>query len=243
MNIIKLDAIDSTNTYLKEYVRVKKVENFTTVTAESQTKGRGQMGSSWNSEKGKNLTFSTFTKNIITKPEQIFDLNCLVTVTLLQVFKTHKIKNLAIKWPNDILADSKKVVGILIENMFKANAEIQSIIGIGINVNQKDFFDLEKATSLALELGIDIDKDSLLHEILSQLKLNFNFYLDNGADYFWEIFHDNLFRKNCRSTFYDNLTKITFEGVILGVNKQGMLEIKTNNIIKTYGLKEVSLHY
>ena len=65
MRLVKLDAIDSTNDFLKDWARREMVENFTVVTAENQTKGRGQMGAVWNSESGKNLIVSILIKNII----------------------------------------------------------------------------------------------------------------------------------------------------------------------------------
>lgn len=97
MNIIKLNAIDSTNSYLKETVRVKDIENYTTVTAITQTNGRGQMGSKWESQSNKNLTFSIFIKDILKKPESIFDLNCIVSVSIAQVLQNQSLHKLNIK--------------------------------------------------------------------------------------------------------------------------------------------------
>ena len=75
MNIIKLDATDSTNQFLKTLSKETDLENFTVVYANSQTKGKGQMGATWVSEAGKNLTMSILIKNLLTENNQIFDLN------------------------------------------------------------------------------------------------------------------------------------------------------------------------
>lgn len=243
MNIIKLNAIDSTNSYLKEIVRVNELENFTTVTAKNQTKGRGQMGSTWDSQSNKNLTFSTYIKDFIKKPESIFDLNCIITLSLFEVLKQKQLVNLSIKWPNDILADSKKIAGILIENIFKSNLNIHSIVGIGLNVNQKDFISLDTATSIALMLGVEIDTDSLLIEILDNIVNNFEKFKKNGADLFWAMYHQHLFMKNCTCNFIDLKTNQPFTGKIIGVTKQGMLHVSTNTEDKYFGIKEVKLIY
>ena len=148
MQIIKLSAIDSTNDYLKQLSREKKLDNFTIVVANEQTKGRGQMGSKWVSEVGKNLTFSVLVKNVMIPNEKLFDWNIVVALAVLEVLERHEIQKVSIKWPNDIMADSKKVGGILIENVLKSGESFDSVVGIGLNLNQTNFEDLPKATSL-----------------------------------------------------------------------------------------------
>ena len=95
--------------------------NFTVVVAENQTNGRGQRGANWEVENGKNLTFSVLIKDVLLKVEEVFNLNVIVAVSLFQTLDQLKILNLAIKWPNDILADNRKIGGILIENILKSD--------------------------------------------------------------------------------------------------------------------------
>lgn len=170
MNIIKLDATASTNAYLRTMLTSFDLENFTTIVTENQFAGQGQRGSVWVSEAGSNLTFSVLMKSDSKAIQRIFDLNVMVALCVAITLK--KITNLPffIKWPNDILSVNKKISGILIENSIKANGEIHSIVGIGINVNQKQFPALSKASSLALLTGESWNKDSLLHELLTALK-------------------------------------------------------------------------
>jgi BirA family transcriptional regulator, biotin operon repressor / biotin---[acetyl-CoA-carboxylase] ligase len=242
MFIIKLDAIGSTNSFLKEYIKEHHPDNFTTVVAELQTQGRGQMGTNWESQKGKNLTFSVFIKKYIINPQNIFDLNCVITTSILYVLKKHKIPDLSIKWPNDILSANKKIVGILIENSIKANAQIESIIGIGINVNQKNFDQIPNASSIYNILGHEIDKDELLTEILEVLKTNFDNYAINGANYYWSLFHDNLYKKNIPSIFFNHNTQTEFVGTIKKVTSNGLLEIElADKSINHFGIKEISI--
>ena len=120
MQLIKLDAIDSTNEFLKGLSSNQLLENFTVVTAENQTKGKGQMGAIWNSEPSKNLIMSVLVTDFVTDINQIFDINIVVSVSIIQVLQDLNIPELSIKWPNDIMSYNKKIGGILIENSIKS---------------------------------------------------------------------------------------------------------------------------
>ena len=172
MKLIKLDAIDSTNDFLKALSASQELENFTVVTAENQTKGKGQMGAVWNSEKSKNLIMSVFVKDLLLNVEAIYLLNIATSLAIIQVLKDQKINHLKIKWPNDIMSDNFKLAGILIENSFKSDGSITSIIGVGLNVNQTNFENLPKASSMAVVSNSYFDKDQLVELIVNQLKEN-----------------------------------------------------------------------
>lgn len=141
------------------------------------------------------------------------------------------------------MADSKKIAGILIENTFKSVNNIQSIVGIGLNVNQNSFEGLDKATSIYKELGIEVDQELLLNELLEKIINNIDIYTKQGGDLFWNLFHDFLFMKDCNCTFIDNKTNSTFKGCILGVTKQGLLHVRTEDEDLFFGIKEVTLLY
>jgi BirA family biotin operon repressor/biotin-[acetyl-CoA-carboxylase] ligase len=243
MHIIKLPAIDSTNSYLKELTMKQSVENFTIVVAENQTNGRGQRGANWEVEGGKNLTFSVLIKEVLINFEEVFNLNVVVVVSLFQTFSNLKIPNLAIKWANDILADKKKICGILIENQFKSNSEIFSVIGIGINVNQENFINLPQASSLKLISGKEWNKDEVLLTFLNQFQKNINLYKNEGANYFWEVYHENLFKKNVPMAFEDNFNT-KFMGIIKQVLPNGLLQIELeDDSLQLFDIKEVKMLY
>lgn len=243
MHIIKLSAIDSTNSYLKELTSKQTVENFTVVVAENQTNGRGQRGANWEVEGGKNLTFSVLIKDVLLNFEEVFNLNVVVAVSLFQTFSNLKIPNLAIKWANDILADKKKICGILIENQFKSNSEILSVIGIGINVNQENFINLPQASSLKKISGLEWNKDEVLLTFLNQFQNNINLYKNEGANYFWEVYHENLFKKNVPMAFEDN-SNTKFMGIIKQVLANGLLQIELeDDSLKLFDIKEVKMLY
>ena len=170
MLIIKLDATDSTNAYLKNVMQTEVLDDFTTVIANKQLKGRGQLGASWISEPGKNLTISVLKKFNTLKASKQFILNMAVSMAVYDTLKALHISSLSIKWPNDILSGNQKICGILIENVMQEQIISSAIIGIGLNVNQVHFPGLKRATSIKLLTGKTIATDEVLSLFLKQLK-------------------------------------------------------------------------
>ena len=124
MEIIKLNATNSTNTYLKNLLKEKPVKDLSCIWALSQTQGRGQQGAKWISEPGKNLTFSILKKFENLSSEYHFLLNMEVSLVIFRALKKLYIPDLAVKWANDILSSKKKICGILIENTLHKDYEI-----------------------------------------------------------------------------------------------------------------------
>lgn len=243
MNIIKLDAINSTNDYLKGLLQRQFVENFTIITAENQTNGRGQMGSEWKIESGKNLTFSVLIKDLLVEISHIFHLNVAVAMSIIETLSELEIKDCAIKWPNDILAEGKKVGGVLIENSIKSDGEIFSIIGIGLNVNQKSFQNLPKASSLSVLKNCDFDKEEILISIAKNLNRNISLIMNKNTTEIWKKYHSKLYKKGIPMPFEGKDGK-KFMGIIKGVDQAGKLNvILENDIVKSFDIKEVSLLY
>ena len=242
MKLIKLDAIDSTNEFLKGLSNNQIVENFTVVTAENQTKGKGQMGAFWNSEPNKNLIMSVLVSNFVTNSIQIFDINIVVSVTVIQVLKDFDIPELSIKWPNDIMSYSKKIGGILIENSIKSNGNINSIVGLGLNINQTHFENLPKASSLSLICNTTFDKEDILLKIIEKLEQNIQNWNQN-SNLFWSDYTNILFKKGIPMPFEDR-KKQNFMGIIQGVSSIGKLEILLeDDSIAEFDIKEIQMLY
>ncbi len=243
MNIIKLGATSSTNDFLKDLLTKQFVENFTVVVAEHQTKGKGQMGAEWNVESGKNLTFSVLVRDLLLDIQAIFHLNVAVAVSIIEGLEEFGIGGLAIKWPNDILAESKKISGILIENSIKRNGEIFSIVGIGLNVNQEHFENLPKASSLYAIYGRVFDKEAVMLAILGNLKRNLSLLQAKEYTLLWQSYDSRLFKKGIPMPFEAN-NGSHFMGIIQGVTSNGKLEVLLeDDSISTFDIKEVKLLY
>lgn len=242
MNIIKLNAINSTNDYLKQLTATRHVEHFTIVVAENQTQGKGQMGAVWAVEPGKNLTFSVLIKDLLLQINQIFNLNVAVAVSIAQALEAFNIPQLKIKWPNDILAGNKKIGGILIENSIKNDGEIFSIVGIGINVNQKNFDGLTKASSLAIACGRELDKNAIMQAIADKLKQNVSALLNKDVKTIWDIYHSKLYKIGQPMPFESNGKN--FMGIIQGVTGTGCLKVLLeDDTVSEFTIKQVQLLY
>lgn len=242
MHIIKLSATDSTNDYLKQLHKENELNDYTVVTALSQMQGKGQMGTQWISESGKNLTFSVLVKNILVCQNTIFDFNVAVSVSIFQVLQAFQVPNLSIKWPNDILAENKKIGGILIENGLKPNGTIDSIIGIGLNVNQEGFAGLPLASSLKNVTNSNFDLDELLLQLVYQIQKNIRQLSSQKVD-FWNTYSTHLFKINTPMPFEDEL-KHRFMGIIKSVTSDGKLAVMLeDDSIQYFGLKEVKMLY
>ena len=242
MHIIKLSAINSTNDYLKELVAKQVVTNFTIVVAESQLKGKGQMGSVWISETGKNLTFSILIKDLIVDVKQLYTLNIVISLAIISVLEQYKIPTVRIKWPNDIMSGNHKIGGILIENSFKSNGEVFSVVGIGLNINQINFENLPNASSLKLKTGQDYPIEELLQELCQSIK-QFVLKMNFDSESIWNLYHQKLFKIGVPMAFEDK-NGMKFMGIIQQVSQQGLLNILLeNDAVVQFGIKEVKMLY
>ncbi len=240
MNIIKLNAIDSTNSYLKKLSTEMELEDYTIVSAEYQTNGRGQMGTNWQSILGKNLTFSILVKFEDFKISNRFYISIAVSLGIVITLNKLTNANIKVKWPNDILAEKDKIAGILIENTFKGRNISQSIIGIGLNINQEKFTSsIKNVTSLIKLTGQKMDKDLLLQQLIVNIQTYFLLLKENKMEVLKEKYLNKLYGFNLEMNFEDNKNTL-FKGKIVGVSEDGRLEILVENkTIRKFNLKEI----
>ncbi|MEZ7494046.1 biotin--[acetyl-CoA-carboxylase] ligase [Leeuwenhoekiella aequorea] len=242
MQIVKLNATTSTNTYLRAYAKKLDVVEDTIVWAAEQLAGRGQRGAFWESEKDKNLTFSLFKRVGELRIDRQFYITMATSLAVYDALKQLGIEQLSVKWPNDILAGRSKICGVLIESVIR-NGLYAVIIGVGLNVNQRLFVRAPRATSIALETG----KHHELEEILNILISKFYHYVELIAQgqliALKKDYESKLFRKDKASTF-----KLpdgsTFTAIIKEVSKTGKLILQLEDeLYKEFDLKEVKMLY
>ena len=229
--ILRLDSIDSTNSYAQYLLNYQKTFDGTVVIAKKQFAGRGQRGKTWYSEPNNNLSFSIILKNNGTQVQNQFYLNMAVALGIANyIFNTINSSNeVHIKWPNDILVNEKKIAGILIENTINGDIISNSVVGIGLNVNQQ-IFNLDsnsrEATSLSVCNNTNIDLDVCLSDLLTSIE---KFVLLFRNEKFLELsvsYHQLLYKKNIPSKFLFNNSEII--ATINQVNKNGQLELITS---------------
>ena len=216
---LHFDEIDSTNNYLKSGHRL--LNNFTFVSADYQSHGKGRNDRIWTSNPGENLMFSFLIKDEpLLKQSSIISL--LTAIEVAKIIESYGLKEVSIKWPNDVLIGDKKVCGILAE----AQLPDYLVVGVGLNVNQKEFpNDLRRpATSLALELKRDVNVEKLKEKLFSQIVGSLN-KGNNNLDYFRE--HNYLLNKRVRVLINNEI----FIGEVVGIDDNFCLQILSHDML------------
>ena len=236
-NHIHFDNLDSTNEFTLSLKGTPMFREGLLISTKHQTKGKGQRGKKWESGANKNLLISVVIEPNIPISKQ-FTISKLVALAIYDLLISLGLKA-KIKWPNDILVNSKKIAGILIQNRLKKNQIIHSVIGIGVNVNQTKFSQFDrKATSLKLVLNKAYDILEVQHKLLHFLEkrvIEFKANIKQDKDYLQALY---LFEK--WTTFEVNNTQ--FSGRIKGVNRVGKLIIeKEDRHVFEYDLQEIKL--
>lgn len=233
--IIYKDTLDSTNNYVANLESEGKIEHGTVILAESQEAGKGQRGAKWDSEPYKNLTLSCYLEHDNLAVSQHFALNQVISLACVD-FLNHFHAGFEVKWPNDIVYSSSKITGILIENQLQGEKIRSSIVGLGININQREFGDYN-ATSLAKICA----NEFILREIIFVLVEKLNFWYSKLISFDFNsiqsAYLQNLWLYQKESQFQDE--KGSFIGVIQGVELNGQILIQVKDEIKKYQNKEI----
>jgi BirA family biotin operon repressor/biotin-[acetyl-CoA-carboxylase] ligase len=239
--IIDLDTVDSTNNYAANMLKLSSPPAGTVITAQEQTNGRGQRGSSWTAFKGDNLLASIIVYPNFLAPDETFMLSRITALAIREAMEALTDKDVFIKWPNDIIVEGKKICGILIENNW-SDFKIQSaIIGFGINVNQEKFM-IPKATSVKNLIGHFIPISEIQKTTLAYFD-NWYSRLESGQkDFIKAEYEKHLFKKNEMAEFIFEDRKI--KATIQGVNASGhliLLDSEGNKL--SADLKQIAMLY
>ena len=240
---IHIKQTESTNNYARRMcLEQKNTANFCVV-AHHQTSGKGQLAAVWETEAGKNLTFSLVFQNLKFDVNEQFKLSALVSLNLLTALKKMGFYKVELKWPNDVISERKKIAGVLIETIIKNKFVNTAIIGIGLNVNQIAFSKLPNASSLKSISGVHYALEEVLHFILIEMeKIPIQLKTRTITEVIQQ-YQKSLFRKNQASMFqFQNGTMQP--GIIKGVTKSGLLNVLFEDEKEsTFDLKEIKLIY
>lgn len=233
MKTIHFETIDSTNTYLKE--NYEKLDNFTFVSADFQSAGRGRNNRNWKSEKGENLLFS-----LLIKDKALIDkFSSLSVISAFSIIKALNLEHLSIKWPNDIYYKDSKLCGILLEAVTRNEIECL-IIGIGLNVNQREFVGEYKRTPTSLyqitnqSQDMRLLKDKIFNQIYSdfmKVKEGYDFYNDIKE-------YDYLKDREVYAEINNDVQQIK----VIGIDSDYSLKVLKDNEIYNLSSGEITFH-
>lgn len=223
------DSIGSTNTYLRELGGGDPAYDYEVAVADFQTAGRGQKGNTWESEQGKNLLFSILAhpKNIKVR-EQFYISEAIalaVSDSVMAALGPQFAREVSVKWSNDVYWKEFKMAGILIENTLQGDRILDTVVGVGLDVNQEVFLsDAPNPISLKNITGRDYDRDALLSDIVERFKGYMELQADKRSDVD-KLYRNRLFRREGYHRFRD--AQGEFEACIEGIRPDGCLMLQT----------------
>lgn len=237
--LIRLEETDSTSSHLRMLCETDDMKEFTVVTADYQTAGRGQRGNSWEAEKGKNLLFSLLLVPDFLQANRQFILSQIIALGIKEELDRYA-DGFSIKWPNDIYWKERKICGMLIENDLTGQSISRCIAGIGININQTVFHSpAPNPVSLAQITGKEHDRHLVLRNILQRIRQYYKEVQERKSTDIPARYYEALFRKNTFAGYRDKSGR--FIAKIVRIEPSGLLILQREDGTEhAYAFKEIS---
>jgi BirA family transcriptional regulator, biotin operon repressor / biotin---[acetyl-CoA-carboxylase] ligase len=235
------DSLPSTNLKLAELLATEYIENGMAVYTAFQSRGKGQQSNVWSSEEGKNLLVSFGLRHTSLPVEKLFFLNAFVSLALVDLLQDYFTERVFVKWPNDIYVSNSKIAGILIENVLAGHSIKSSIIGIGLNINQRIFpEDLSNPTSMSILTGREFSIPDILDRLSELLSINYQLLIAEMEQQLWEKYNTHLYGKNEVKAFA-HIQGGVFDATILQVTPNGRMLLDCGGEPKSFNFGEIKM--
>lgn len=234
---------------IKDIAKNRPVEGMV-IRAVSQSAGRGQFGSHWESAAGLNLTFSVILYPIWLSATAQFYLSMAVALAVRDTLCFFRDQAggqamhipVTLKWPNDVYLGTRKCAGILIQNALAGNQLQSSVVGIGLNVHQMQFSSLApNPVSMAMAFGQTFDLEKVMEYSWIRLEQRYLQLKAGGGAALRALYESHLYRRGENTRFQRTADGSTFAGQIMGVTESGRLRIRTIIGEETFELKEIKI--
>jgi len=223
-NLIFRESLASTNTEASLLLKRGDVQEGTVIHTDFQTSGRGQQGTTWESERGRNLLISIILYPQSVKPAEQFLISMTISLGVCDFIDGHAA-GCKVKWPNDIYVKDFKIAGILIENSIMGDVTESTIAGIGLNINQEIFpGGIKNPSSLKLITGKELKTQECLSGLLSALDKRYKQLLYGDRKKIHEEYKARLYRYNELHDY--RAGRKIIKGRISDVSVSGILTIK-----------------
>ncbi len=236
---IHFPELDSSNQYALDLISKSKPQHGTVISTSFQRQGRGQIGRDWFSPANKNITLSIILKPDFLHIKDQFYLNMAFALAVRESISEKLGKEVKIKWPNDIYVEDKKIAGILIQNVLQGSTYSYAVLGIGINVNQRQFNPkIPNPTSMQIVK----DKEFSLKEIKANLFAKTDAYLAKlqnlELDSLKAEYVPHLYRLGEVAQFEIDQEKQ--EATIIGIERDGQVVLKfSDDSTRSFNLNEI----
>ncbi len=239
--ICVLDSVDSTNNEVKRQAEAGAGQGLLVI-GEQQTAGRGRRGRVWESPKGDGIFMSLLLKPDIA-PVHASMLTLVMGMAVRDALETLGVPGVQIKWPNDIICSGRKVCGILTEMSAQVDYINYIVIGVGINVHNRDFPEEVEhmATSVFLQTGKQICRAQLVAECMLQFERYYAVF-SKTEDLSGLLDEYQTYLVNCDRQVRVLDLKKDYTGVARGINANGELLVETEDGLRSVSAGEVSVH-
>jgi BirA family transcriptional regulator, biotin operon repressor / biotin---[acetyl-CoA-carboxylase] ligase len=239
-NLIIRDIIDSTNSLASALLIESRLPEGTAILAKEQSAGRGQQGTTWESEYGKNLLATFIFYPAFLSPKNIFFLNMTFSLALYDLASSMLGEGVSVKWPNDLYYKNKKLAGLLIENSIRNNEFNYSIVGIGMNINQGTFStNAANPTSLKIELKEEQKLEHVFNLLCECIEARYLQLKSSKHEILKREYLQVLYQFNSEAKY--KVDGRTISGKIVDVQDDGKLVVENvDGKITSYGFKEIS---
>lgn len=238
--LLYFEELPSTSSYLKQLPSEKVAHGALCIT-DNQTRGRGQYERNWESDPAQNLTFTVAFKPTI--PSRFHVLTMACAKAAVDLVRNEYALEACIKWPNDIMAEGRKIGGLLTETTFNGNRLDRLLVGIGLNINQTKFSDAiaDKASSLKLLCGNSIERENFLADYLSRIEFEYSRWLRNKSDLLKEI-NQKIIGYGCWIKLAVNGDELAGKFKLIGINEQGQLTVvDSEGALQTFSYEQIRL--
>lgn len=235
-NLVFVPECHSTNDLALQLSHESATPEGTVVITNHQVAGRGQRGNAWEAQPGQNFTLSLLLKPGFLAVRDQFYLNIFTSLAIREYIQEKTTQPVTIKWPNDVLVCDKKVCGILIENQLQGSRFLNTIIGIGLNMNQKTF-GVDTASSVSVVTGQDFDLVAELEYLLVKIEQRYLQLRQQQVAVLMKDYLSTLYWIGEHRTF--SALGVEFKGTISGLHETGKLVIETQQGARYFDIKEV----